>query len=117
MAVHAFIDEFFSDLDETLDRIIENAEILEEIEEYPEEFKHEIETLKELQTSLLSHLMNLDEIKENDRIKIECNKALCEKIVRYEELNQKFLPHVAQRFKLDHDQLKLRKTRSRSKLV
>lgn len=115
MSTEAFIEEFFSDVDQTLERLIENAEMLEEIESFPNEFGHEIESLKSLQESLINHLLNLNELMEKDSIDPYTNEELREKVIRYSELDKSILPKLSQQFHIDHDQLKLRKARSRRK--
>lgn len=101
MSTQAFIDEFFSDVDETLDRLIENAETLEEIAPFEHEFEQEIETLKDMQESLLSHLMNLDDLMEHDNVKPHTHLHLKEKVVRYSELDESILPTLGHRFQIE----------------
>jgi hypothetical protein len=112
MSTKAFIDEFFEDVDETLDRLIENAETLEEIESLGAEYQSEIYALKNMQESLLSHLVNLDELMEHDNVKPHKNKELREKVAHYSEINAEILPTIGKRFKIEHNQLKIRKSRS-----
>ena len=111
MSTQSFIDEFFYDVDETLDRLIQNAEALEEIKTFSKEYASEIDALENLQESLLSHLLNLDDLMENDNIKPYKHKDLREKVIRYSEIDDSILSTVGKRFKIDHNQLKIRKNR------
>ena len=117
MSTTAFLDEFFSDIDETLDRLIENAETLDEIESFPNEFGHEIDSLKHMQESLLSHLMNLDELMEHDDVKPDKQANLRDKVKKYSEFDGSIIPTVGKRFKIEHNQLRIRKARSRKKVL
>ena len=111
MSTQGYIEEFFTDVDETLDRLIENAETLEEIEACKDDYEQEIETLESMQESLINHLMNLEELMEHDNVRPSNQKVLKEKVKRYSELNEEIIPTIGKRFSINHDQLKLRKSR------
>jgi hypothetical protein len=114
MSTQSFIDEFFYDVDETLDRLIENAEALEEIKPFSQDYASEIEALTHLQESLLSHLMNLDDLMQHDKVKPYKHKELRDKVIRYSEIDDSILSNIGKTFKIDHNQLKIRKNRKES---
>ncbi len=58
-------DEILQDVDDTLDRLIENAKVLEDIGEDPL-FSTERDALAKTQESLLAHLVNMEPILEKE---------------------------------------------------
>ncbi|MBP9842193.1 MAG: hypothetical protein KBC64_07205 [Simkaniaceae bacterium] len=60
--------DILSNIDETLDQLIANAEILTEIA-YDTQLGEERLALESLQESLLSHLMSMDELLQEEKTK------------------------------------------------
>jgi|GEM_PF-2388557 len=58
-------EDIIQDLDQTLDRLMENANALDEIGENPI-FSTERDALSKTQESLLAHLFNMETLLEND---------------------------------------------------
>ncbi len=58
-------DEILKKIDQTLDQLIENASVMQQIASNPP-FKREYEALDNMQESLLAHLMHLYEFLEKE---------------------------------------------------
>ena len=117
MSQDTFIDQFFVDIDETLDQLIENAEMLEEVKPLQKEYVKEIQALEQIQDSLINRLVNLDELMEHDNVKPNNQKEIKEKVKRFSQLDPSILPHIGKRFNVEHNQLAVRNIRKRTKRV
>tara|TARA_R110002111_G_scaffold57476_2_gene97428 strand:- start:231 stop:557 length:327 start_codon:yes stop_codon:yes gene_type:complete len=61
-------EEIRKELDETLDRLLKNSMVIDEIKGQ-EEFQDELKKLTKLQESLMAHLMHMDDLLQRDTCK------------------------------------------------
>ena len=97
-----FSEEIFDEIDNTLDKLIENASAMKDITLS----KHEIEAFQNTQTSLLNHLMHMDCLLEEKRKKIKITnhekrgKNINEKLGQFEKLNCNFIKNASEKIRL-----------------
>ena len=113
MVLKPLLDDLLLDVDETVERLVENAEMLAQIEAHPEEFQHEISALQQLQESLLSHLMHLEEHVAQENITPRKAARVRHQVKRVEGVDASH----REKFEVKHNTLKLRKARKCTKVL
>ena len=93
-------EKILADIDDTLDQLIENADVLKRISPTPL-YTSEIEALQKTQESLLARLVHMNDLlknhkKEEDREPFE---SIEKKILRFGKLNARIIHHAAARIK------------------
>lgn len=84
-------EAMIADIDETLDQLIANAEVLNQIAR-ENDLEDERLALEKLQESLLSHLVSMDALLEKERPR-EAPAALLEKFAKLEMINRSSVKH------------------------
>lgn len=92
-------DEILIEIDETLNRLIENAEVIQKVD--PKALSdQEIDSFQKTQESLLHHLIHMDELLERKRKVGPIDKRasrfqIQEKRVRFEQLKNLYTPTLS----------------------
>ncbi len=110
-------DEILADIDETLDQLIENANVIKTISSHTI-YQTEIEALQKTQESLLARLVHMNDLlkpKNNENAKQEDPfDSIEKKILRFGRLNAQLIDRVSHRMKKSK-QLKIRPHRKKYK--
>ena len=96
-------EEILSDIDATLDRLIENADVITTIS-CTTLFASEVEALQKTQESLLARLVHMNDLlkgqkKEPDKQKEASFNNIEKKILRFGKLNAEMINHIAIRIR------------------
>ena len=96
-------EEILSDIDATLDQLIENASVIKHIS-VSTLFTSEVEALQKTQESLLARLVHMNDLlkgqkKSDEGEKEESFSSIEQKILRFGKLNAQMINHVSDRIK------------------
>lgn len=90
-------EAMLADIDVTLDQLIANAEVLNQIAR-ENDLEDERLALEKLQESLLSHLVSMDALLQKERPS-EAPGALLDKFARLEKINKSSVQHLSMKRK------------------
>jgi hypothetical protein len=112
-------EEILADIDSTLDRLIENADVIKHIS-LNTLYKSEVDALQKTQESLLARLVHMNDLlkgqKKNDESKKkESFGSVEQKIIRFGKLNAKIISHVSGQIKRTKKARQLRVRSNRRK--
>jgi hypothetical protein len=97
-----FSEEILTEIDITLDKLIENAAAMKNTTL----LKEEVEAFQKTQESLLEHLMHMDKLLEEKRkiLKIpnpeQRKKIINQKLNQFEKLNSNFIKNASEKIRL-----------------
>jgi hypothetical protein len=94
-------EEILADIDDTLDHLIENADVIKKIS-INSLYTSEIEALQKTQESLLARLVHMNNLLKSQKKSEEGQKSVCsieEKILRFGKLNAQIMSHAAAKIK------------------
>lgn len=98
-------EEILADIDQTLDQLIENADIINRIS-FNAVFTSEVQALQKTQESLMARLMHMHELLEKDKKqqlttkKINSLHQIEEKLKEFGQLNAQLIEYLAQKVKM-----------------
>ncbi|MCL6756235.1 MAG: hypothetical protein M3A24_03650 [Candidatus Rhabdochlamydia oedothoracis] len=97
-------EEILADIDQTLDQLIENADIINRIS-FNALFTSEVQALQKTQESLMARLMHMHELLEKDKKpqtptkKANPLNQIENKLKEFGQLNARLIEHLAQKVK------------------
>ncbi len=100
-------DEILSEIDATLDQLIENAEALQQASLHSIE-KYELDAFQKTQESLLAHLIHMDHSFEKYQKDLKtphpkmAKYQIQEKLLKFEKLNANFIENVSSKMGVIH---------------
>lgn len=97
------VEEILDDIDDTLDRLIENADVIKHIS-LNALYTSEVEALQKTQESLLARLVHMQDLFKGQKNKGDCEKedpfnSIEQKIARFGKLNAQIINRVSSRMK------------------
>jgi hypothetical protein len=93
-------EEILADIDSTLDRLIENADVIKCVS-LDTLYTSEVEALQKTQESLLARLVHMNDLLKGEKKETDTESfgSIEEKMVRYGKLNAQMISRISQRMK------------------
>lgn len=108
-----FAEEVLIEIDTTLDQLIRNAELIQDVE-LKELSETEVEAFQKTQESLLQHLLHMDQFFETRKtVRKPGSYRIQEKLLRFERLKREYNKNLGEHIKSWHRRDILLKRRSK----
>lgn len=96
-------EEILADIDQTLDQLIENADVINHIS-FNALFTSEVQALQKTQESLIARLMHMHELLEKDQKQVTTKKMhplnqMEKKLKEFGQLNARLIEYLVQKVK------------------